>query len=282
MSIFAVKMFLMDQKNYKIRDWIFELPQKGKITFSMDELNSQFPKHNKHTLSSAVGRLVEKGKIQSVWHGFYVVIPVEYELKGIVPPLIYIDQLMRYLQRDYYIGLLNAAVFYGAAHQQPQEFTIITDKKNFRDKFKNGIKINFVSKREISHSMIKKFTTKTGYVSVSNPELTAADLIVYQNEIGGLSRAGTVLNELAEEMSFDHISLDFFKLFPTTAIQRLGYILDIVLEYSDMAGTLLKKTKQSGIKFRYTSLKPEIQQDVDYERNETWKIIINEEIEIDE
>jgi len=272
----------MDQKNYKVRDWIFEQPQKGKITFSMDELYGQFPTHNRHTLLSAVSRLVEKRKIQSVWHGFYVVVPVEYEMKGIVPPLIYIDQLMRYLQRDYYIGLLNAAVFYGAAHQQPQEFTIITDKKNFRDKFKNGVKINFVSKKEIQGSLIKKFTTKTGYVSVSNPELTAVDLIVYQNEIGGLSRAGTVLNELAEEISFDKVSPDFFNLFPTTAIQRLGYILDIVLGYSDVASILLKKTKQASVKFRYTSLNPETLQDDDCERNETWKIIINEEIEIDE
>ena len=273
----------MDQKIYKIRDWIFELPQRGKITFSMDELKYQFPTHNRHTLSSAVGRLVEKRKIQSVWHNFYVVVPVEYELKGVIPPLVYIDQLMKHLQRDYYIGLLNAAVFYGAAHQQPQEFTIITDKKNFRDKYKNGVKINFVSKKEIPHSLIKKVTTKTGYVSVSNPELTAVDLILYHNETGGFSRIGTVLNELAEEISFDHVSPDFFKLIPTTAIQRLGYILDTVLGYSDLASTLLKKTEQARIKFRNTPLKPGIQQKENgYERNEKWKIIINETIEIDE
>jgi len=272
----------MDRKNYKIRDWILELPRKGRVIFSMDELFDQFPAHNKHTISSAVGRLVEKKKIQSVWHGYYVVVPVEYELKGIVPPLVYIDRLMSYLQRDYYIGLLNAAVFYGAAHQQPQEFTIITDKKNFRDKFKNGVKINFVSKKIIPVSFTKKFTTKTGYVSVSNPELTALDLIVHQKEIGGLNRAGTVLYELAEEMNFDCISHDFLKLFPITAIQRLGYLLDCVLEYSDLASSLLKKTQEAGIKFRNTPLKPEIEKDGDYERNEKWKIIINDEIEIDE
>jgi hypothetical protein len=50
-----------------------------------------------------------------------VVVPVEYELKGVVPPVVYIDWLMAYLQKNYYIGLLNAATFYGAAHQQPQE-----------------------------------------------------------------------------------------------------------------------------------------------------------------
>jgi len=55
-----------------------------------------------------------------------------------------------------------------------------------------------------------------------------------------------------------------------------------VLEYSDLASSLLKKTQEAGIKFRNTPLKPEIEKDGDYERNEKWKIIINDEIEIDE
>jgi predicted transcriptional regulator of viral defense system len=279
----TVIFYNMD-RNYKVRDWILDLPKRGKITFSMDDIHSHFQAMNKNTITSALRRLVEKGKIQSVWHGFYVVIPVEYELRGVVPPILYIDLLMKYLKRDYYIALLNAAVFYGAAHQQPQEFTIITDKGNFRDKLKNGVKINFITKKSISHSFTRKMTTKTGYVEVSSPELTAMDLILYQKEIGGLSRASTVLNELAEEMDFGNTQPDFIEYFPTTTIQRLGYILDEVLEYGELAKTLFEKAKQAGIKFRNTLLKPGIKTDDIslYEQNETWKIIINETIEIDE
>jgi predicted transcriptional regulator of viral defense system len=93
-----------------------------------------------------------------------------------------------------------------------------------------------------------------------------------------------VLNELAEEMRFDKIPTDCFNLFPTTAIQRLGYMLDTISEYRDKADMLLRKSRQAHLKFRYTSLKPQtVPATVDeYERNETWKIIINEEIEIDE
>jgi predicted transcriptional regulator of viral defense system len=272
------------EKKRKIRDWILELPKRGRITFSTDDIHRQFPDRNKHTIKNVLLRLVENGKIQSVWHGFYVVVPIEYELKGIVPPVVYIDQLMNYLQKDYYIGLLNAASFYGAAHQQPQEFTVIIGGKNLRDKLKNGVKINFVSKKEIPHVFVRKLTAKTGYVSVSSSELTAFDLLFYQKEIGGLSRAGTVLNELVEEMDFDKITPDFLRLFPSTVIQRFGYLLDEVLEQGDRAKILLKKTKQAGIKFRKTLLKPEIQTGdlLEYEQNGIWKIIINEEIEIDE
>jgi predicted transcriptional regulator of viral defense system len=273
----------MDKK-VKIRDWILELPQRGRITFSTDDIYKQYPALKEKAVMSALRRLVENGKIQSVWHGFYVVVPVEYELKGVVPPVVYIDQLMNYLQKDYYIGLLNAASFYGAAHQQPQEFTVIIAGKTLRNKFKNGVKINFVSKKEIPHTFIRKHTTKTGYVSVSSPELTALDLLLYQKEIGGLSRAGTVLNELVEEMDFNKIPLDFLQLFPTTAIQRFGYLLDEVLEQGDKAKIWIEKVKQAGIKFRKTGLKPDIQvgEPSEYEQNEIWKIVINEEIEIDE
>lgn len=284
-SIFADEMrFKGMDKNLKIRDWVLELPKRGKITFSIDDIYKQFPERNKHTIKNVLVRLVEKGKIQSVWHGFYVIVPIEYELKGVVPPVIYIHQLMTYLQKDYYIGLLNAASFYGAAHQQPQEFTIITDGKNLRDKLKNGVKINFVSKKEIPHAFIRKNTTKSGYVSVSSPELTALDLLLYQEGIGGLSRVGTVLNELVEEIDFDKITPDFLRFFPATTIQRFGYLLDAVLEQENKSKLLLETVKKAGIKFRKTLLKPYIQPDgfSEYEQNKTWKIVINEDIEIDE
>ncbi len=130
------------EKEKKIREWILDLPKKGKITFSLDEVNALFPHVTQSNKRVTLWRLVEARKIQSVWKGFYIVIPIEYELKGSVPPIVYINQLMTYLNREYYIGLLNAAAFYGASHQQPQELTVITDKGNYRDKHKNGVKIN--------------------------------------------------------------------------------------------------------------------------------------------
>jgi predicted transcriptional regulator of viral defense system len=271
------------EKKFSIREWVLQLPQKGRITFSTEDIYKQYPLLNKWAVMSALKRLVENGKIQSVWHGFYVVVPVEYELKGVVPPMTYIDQLMKYLQKDYYIALLNAASFYGAAHQQPQEFTIITNEKNLRDKLKNGVKINFVAKKEIPRAFIRQNATKTGTVFVSSPELTAFDLLLYQKEIGSLSRVGTVLNELVEEMDFDKITPDFLQLFPVPVMQRLGYLLE-VLEYNNEAGILLKKINQADIKFRKTLLKPEIQVSdfSNFKYNEIWKTVINEAIEIDE
>lgn len=75
------------------------------------------------------------------------------------------------------------------------------------------------------------------------------DLIFYQHEIGGLSRAGTVLDELAEDLDFERVSDGFFSFFPSTTVQRLGYMLDEVLGYKEIAEVLYKKGLQAGLSF---------------------------------
>lgn len=269
------------EREQRIRNWILDLPKRGKLTFSLDEVNSHFPHMKENNKRISLWRMVEAGKILSVWNGFYIVIPVEYELKGSVPPVVYIDQLMTYLSREYYIGLLNAAAFYGASHQQPQELTVITNKGNYRDKHKNGVKINFVWKKTIPQSYIQQKTTKTGYINISGPELTAMDLVLYQHEVGGLSRVGTVLNELAEDLDFEQVDSEFFSFFPATIVQRLGYILDEVLGYKEISKVLYEKGLEAGLSFRKSLLKTENGTE-GAEYNKQWKLVINEEIEIDE
>ena len=63
--------------------------------------------------------------------------------------------------------------------------------------------------------------------------------------------------------------------------QRLGYILEHVLERADLAETLYSKMEVAGLKFRkipFKINKPTEGCEVD----KKWKVIINQEIEIDE
>lgn len=271
---------MKQEEIYKIRDWVEELPKKGIITFSIEEVYKLFPAISKRGIASALLRLVTKGKISSVWKGFYIIIPIEYAHKGIVPPVVYINQLMDYLKRRYYIGLLDAAAFYAAAHQRPQVFTIITELPSVRVSEKKGIKMKFIIKKNIPTSFLVQKKTKSGYVFVSSPELTALDLILYEKEIGGINRAATVLNELAEELNFRNVGVDLFKNIPISVIQRLGYLLE-ELDYKELANELFGKIKDVGILFRKAPLKAgKDSKDCDYDAK--WRIIINEKIEIDE
>ena len=71
-------------------------------------------------------RLCSNKTIANVYRGFYVIIPVHYVLRGSVPATYYIDQLMTYLSKPYYVCMLSAAELLGVAHQRPQQFSVMT------------------------------------------------------------------------------------------------------------------------------------------------------------
>jgi hypothetical protein len=89
------------------------------------------------------------------------------------------------------------------------------------------------------------------------------------------------LNELAENCDFTKLTKDFFQYVPTPVIQRLGYLLDEILEYQSQADNLYLCVKKWGISFRRTPLKNK-KSIANCETNKKWKIVINEQIEIDE
>lgn len=59
--------------------------------------------------------------------GFYVIVSPEYRQMGCLPASRFIPALMQYLKEPYYTGLLSAGEFYGAAHQRPQAFQVVTE-----------------------------------------------------------------------------------------------------------------------------------------------------------
>jgi len=267
----------------KIKDWIEDLPKRGKGTFYKEELEQQFPNLTNHNIQMTLYRLALKKKIQSVWHGFFVIVLPEFGIKGIAPPTEYIDQLMKYLGKDYYVALLNAAEIYGAAHQAPQEFFVICNTTNLRNKIKKDVKINFVAKKVIPQKYVTQIMTNSGYINVSNPILTAYDLVCYIKSVGGINRVATIINDLAEKIRFTNVDKEFMQLFSPAVTQRLGYIFE-ELGFEELANKLYRKTEIAGLKFRKAPLViADITKDLlKYPVNDRWKLIINEQIDIDE
>ena len=273
-SLHSNYFYMTNDSLYKIKDWIDDQQKRGRITFPYQEVVEQFSSITEQGVKNALNRLVKKSEIVPVLKGFYAIIPIGYALRGMIPPELYIDDLMKYLHRQYYISLLNAAVFYGAAHQQPQIFSVITSYPPLRDTTKKGSRIVFIATRKtIPQIWLKPFRTEYGDIQVSKPELTAADLITFQKEIGGLNRACTVLYELAESVNFEQLDKAFFDYVPTATIQRLGYLLEIELEQSDLAEKLYLKSQEFNCKFQKTPLKFNKSTE-GRETNAKWKIII--------
>lgn len=272
---------MMDNKGNWIKEWVEDQEKHGKISFSYEGVLEAFPNHDDQVVRNALTRLTKRGKIISVWKGFYLIIPLQYYSMGILPANMFIDQLMRHLNKDYYVCLLNAAAIFGSAHQSPQTYSIMIEPPSLRSTTKKGIKINFHSRRQIPKEYLVSKNTPSGTIKVSSPELTSADLILYEKSIGGLNRAATVLSELAEEVDFKkNINLNFFEYFPMPVIQRLGYLLEEELEFGALANDLWDKIEKYNLKLRTVPLRNR-KSFKNYPINEKWKVIINTQIEID-
>lgn len=261
-------------------EWVDELLSKGKNAFSLQQAKESFPELSEAALKRSLNRLSTKNRIVSVHKGYYVIVSYEYAAKGIVPPLLYIDGLMKFLNRPYYISLLSAAALYGAAHQAPQVFMVNTSFPALRPSAKKNSKIKFISVKEIPPHLLEQKKTDSGYVQVSSPELTAIDLVNFAKHIGGLSRAATVINELAEYIRLDKINEELARHAETATLQRLGYIADQILHQRPLADAVENICQKLNLKFFRVSLMAKGKR-YGYPCHERWKVIENSVIEID-
>lgn len=120
-----------------------------------------------------------------------------------------------------------------------------------------------------------------GWLNISCPELTAVDMVAYQEHIGGLTRAATVLEELSLKLDFTKLDVDFLKVASAPIFQRLGYLLDCVLGEEAIADGLHALMKAGGMKMKAVPLRLGASVD-EAEVDKKWKVMVNQEIEIDD
>jgi len=274
---------MISAHNYnRMSEWINDCLSKGKLSFSLMEVKSAFKNDTDITIKFGLNRLVQKQKIVSIFKGYYLIIPPQYSAKGILPPALFIDELMKHLKRNYYIALLNAGALHGAGHQQPQEYFVITEYPVLRPTNKRGIKINYISTKLFPpETLLEKKKTETGYITVSNPILTAVDLINYEKRIGGLNRAVTVINELLENVKPKEITQELVAYANTTTLQRFGFILEEILGKQNLADKLFSLCQKTDITFYQIPLKASGEK-MKEPINEKWKITINTDIDFEE
>lgn len=264
-----------------VADWIEHQAPSGRYTFSKEDVRKEFPEMTPHAIDTAVQRAVTKGRVFSPCRGFYVVVPEEYRLWKAVPQEVYLDRMMQHLGRTYYVALLSAAERHGAAHQAPMGFQVMVEPPVLRDKERDGYAIRYAERRRIPVEYVERKEVPAGWLNVSSPELTAVDLIAYQDHIGGLTRAATVLEELALKLDFARLDASFLQVAPAPVFQRLGYLLDRVLEEESLADDLLGLMKSGGMKMKAVPLLLGASTE-NAQVDKKWKVLVNQEIEIDE
>ena len=224
---------------------------------------------------AALRRLKKKAVIASPYRGFHVIVPPEYRRLGCRPAEHFIPDLMEYLDEPYYVGLLSAASYYGAAHQKPMLLQVITRKRR-RGLTCGAVRVNFFARQDMPETTVTKRNTQTGILRVSSPEATALELVGYIRHSGGLDNVTTVLAELAEGIDQDRLQAEASRS-PVSWSQRLGYILNF-LGADDLAKGLHRVLRRRS--FHYIALAPSVSM-VGAKRDHDWKLAANVALEPD-
>ncbi len=266
-------------EQYKYLDsFIDKQRANGKYSFTTEGLHTQLGV-SENALKKTLQRLKSQKSVAMVRRGFYVIVPPEYRAKGIIPTNLYVNDLMKFLNRDYYVGLLNAAAYHGAAHQQPQNYSIITEGIALRPIKNDKVGILFYIKKSWNKQDVVTKKVDTGYINISSPELTALDLVSYYNEVGGFNRVATVIEELKEMVLPEKLVETAKQYDEISVVQRLGYLLEHVLDENELSNALYNYLEPIG--YYPTLLRPQKKKPENMITGNKWKIVPNTEIEAD-
>lgn len=263
----------------RLEDWIRHRELTGLVTFSSAEVTQAFCDMSDISLKRAILRAIASGRIQSARSGFYVIVPPQYALKGVVPASYYLDAMMRWMGKPYYACLLTAAAFHGAGHQRAMQTQVMTVPPKAHSSQKN-LQIQWNYRQQIPEELLQKTNAEMGVILYSNPELTAVDLIQYANHIGGYQRAATVLAELANAMNMKRMTA-VFPYAQSATLQRLGYLLEFVIEEKDAADTLYSLCSEQIKRLHTVKMNSQLPRKEGSDRNR-WRVNMNIDIDIDE
>lgn len=257
-------------------DFLRTVRSNGRYAFTIDELINVIPKPIRN-IRKDLDRLKEKNEIVNIRRGFYTILPPEYQNMGVIPVDFYIDELMKYISKIYYVGLYSAAMYHGAAHQQPQEFYVVSQSPKPRKITSDDFLINFSEKKNFPKYGIEEKKTETGYFKISSMELTFLDLIYFEQSIGGYSRLVTILEELSKSLNLIKMREIVKNDFPISTFQRAGYIAENILDNNKLASIF--EIKLAKLKPKTVLLKSSGQRTGD--RDDKWKVLINTQIDSD-
>lgn len=214
-----------EQPRRKARQYVEDLAAAGRYHFLAKEAQKALG-ISAAAVKVTLSRLAKRGVIASPARGFYVVVPPEYRSLGCLPADQFIPALMKTLNLAYYIGLLTAAEYHGAAHQRPQQFQVFLEKRRLPIVC-GKVRVAFLIRKRLREVPVQSLNTLRGTLLVSTPEATALDLAGYPHQAGGLNHVATVLSELAERIDSAKLAAAATAA-PVPWAQRVGYLLDLV------------------------------------------------------
>lgn len=237
-------------------------------------------------LSPALTRAVAKGKLANPRHGFYLIVRPEHRAAGAADPAEWIDPLMKHQGLGYRVSLLRAAAHHGSSHQAAMIFQVVAPRQ-LRDLTLGAHRLQFIYQEPEAFAacnepaLVEALKTPAGFAVVAGVELTLLDCVRYMHRAGGLGSVAQIAKDLgarADPRKLAKVAAQY----EGAAVRRLGYLLE-------QAGHI----KQARALHGYAdsarhfapldpSVKPIVAALADVpERDSSWKLLLNEIVEVD-
>lgn len=256
------------------REFVQGLQSRGLYHFSTEEAVRALGGSVAAT-RAALRRLKVKGELAVPHRGFHVIVPPEYRRLGCLPADQFVPQLMQHLGERYYVALLSAAAYHGAAHQRPQVFQVMVGSRR-RPIACGEVRVQFSSRKDMAETPVVERNSPRSVLRVASPAATALELVGYVDAAGGLDNVATVLSELVDAIDADALVAEARRA-PRAWVQRLGYLLSLV--DADQLAAALDPVVAAGAT-PLVALQPS-SPTTDCPRDSRWQVAVNDRVEPD-
>jgi len=201
-------------------DILKSMAKEGQV-FSISQLHEK-THIKKEVLKVILSRMEEKGSIERIERGKYLIIPLSSE-KG--KYTLHEFVIASYLVEPYAISYWSALHYYGLTEQIPGTVFVQTParkKKNLMEIF--GVNYQIVRMKEDKFFGIRKEWIEETSVSITDKEKTIIDCLDKPHYAGGIIEAAKALKN--SSLDYDKLRTYAIRMDNFAVIRRLGYLCE--------------------------------------------------------
>lgn len=237
-------------------------------------------------LSPSLTRAVAKGKLANPRHGFYLIVRPEHRAAGAADPAEWIDPLMKHQGLAYRVSLLRAAAHHGSSHQAAMIFQVVAPRQ-LRDLTLGAHRLQFIYQEPEAFAacaepaLLEAIKTPAGFAVVAGVELTLLDCVSYMHRAGGINSVAQIAKDLGAKADPRKLAKAATH-YEGATVRRLGYLLE--QSGHGKPARALHSFAESARHFAPLDpgAKPLVPALAEAARREpTWKLELNETIEVD-
>jgi predicted transcriptional regulator of viral defense system len=243
---------------------LFELEKENVKTFSFHQAEEvlSIPYQS---VANVIYRLKRKKRIMEIEKGKYTLIPARAGIEGHWSEDIFlvVDSLLE----DYYIGFQSAVHYWNLTEQIPYQVLVATTKRKRPVKY-NSQQIRFITISKKRFFGFIQFRNNDHSFKISSLEKTIVDILLFPQYCGGLSEVSKAIWQARNDLDWSQVLKFLEKLQVSSAVRRLGYVLEIL----ELCENVREKLIQDFKGFRW--LDPSSEKKVS-EYSKPWGLILN-------